>query len=169
MPFMPPFIAPTLHDNPESALNQVRAIYGQQIHHLREAMQRFVAGEAMPGRVRACYPYVRIQTDSVVPQAALENSGLSYGFVASAGRYETTLTRPDLYGNYYLEQFRLLRENHGVPLEVGTSNEPIPIHFSFAEHDHIEGSLSPDRRAMMRDLFDLPNLSAMDDGIANGT
>src|SRR3954464_1698793 len=169
MPFMPPFIAPTFHHDAESALDQVRAIYAQQINHLREAMQRFVAGEAMPGRVRACYPYVRIQTDSVVPQAALENSGLSYGFVASAGRYETTLTRPDLYGNYYLQQFRLLLQNHGMPLEVGTSHEPMPIHFSFAEHDHIEGNMPPQRRMMMRDLFDLPDLSTMDDGIANGT
>src|SRR6185436_9535169 len=50
-------------------------------------------------------------------------------------------TRPDLYGNYYLEQFRLLRQNHGVELEVGTSTQPIPIHFSFAEHDHIDYSL----------------------------
>ena len=165
---MPPFIAPTFHRDPETALEQVRAIYSQQINHLREAMQRFVAGEQMPGRVRACYPYVRIHTDSVLPQAALENSGLSYGFVASAGRYETTLTRPDLYANYYLQQFRLLLQNHGVPLEVGTSHEPIPIHFSFAEHDHIEGNMPPGRRAMMRDLFDLPDLGMMDDGIANG-
>lgn len=165
---MPPFIAPTFHTDPDSALAQVRAIYSQQINHLRDAMQRFVAGEAFAGRVRACYPYVRIRTESVVPQAQLENSGLSYGFVASAGTYETTLTRPDLYGAYYLEQFRLLLQNHGVPLEVGTSNEPMPIHFSFAEHDHIEGNLPPQRRMMMRDLFDLPDLSTMDDGIANG-
>ncbi len=166
---MPPFIAPTLHDNAESALSQVRAIYAQQIHHLREAMQRFVAGEVLPGRVRSCYPYVRVHTDSTVPQAALENSGVSYGFVASAGRYETTLTRPDLYASYYLEQFRLLLQNHGVPLEVGISEEPIPIHFSFAENDHIEGNLPPARRMLMRDLFDLPDLANMDDGIANGT
>lgn len=166
---MPPLLPPALHANPETALAQVRAIYTQQINHLREGMQRFVAGEALPGRVRGCYPYVRIHTDSVIPQAQLENSGLSYGFVASAGTYETTLTRPDLYANYYLEQFRLLLQNHGVQLEVGTSNEPIPIHFSFAEHDHIEGTLPPARRALMRDLFDLPDLGRMDDGIANGT
>ena len=158
---MPPFAAPTFHHDAESALAQVRAIYSQQINHLREAMQRFVAGDAMPGRVRACYPFVRIHTDSVVPQAALENAGLSYGFVASSGGYETTLTRPDLYGNYYLAQFQLLLQNHGVPLEVGVSDEPMPIHFSFAEHDHIEGNLPPARRMMMRDLFDLPDLSNM--------
>ncbi|MEI2624637.1 MAG: AMP nucleosidase [Giesbergeria sp.] len=43
------------------------------------------------------------------------------------------------------------------------------MHFSFAEHDHVEGSLSPERRMLMRDVFDLPDLAAMDDGIANGT
>lgn len=166
---MPPFEEPTFHADAHSALAQVRAIYARQIQHLRDAMQRFVAGDAMPQRVRACYPFVRIHTDSVVPQATLENMGLSYGFVASAGRFETTLTRPDLYANYYLEQFRLLLENHRVKLEVGTSDEPMPIHFSFAEHDHIEGTLAPARRAMMRDLFDLPDLGSMDDGIANGT
>jgi AMP nucleosidase len=169
MPYMPPFIAPTRHNDPASALEQVTAIYSQQINHLRDAMQRFVAGESLPGHVRACYPFVRIHTDTMVPQAVLENSGLSYGFVAGTGRFETTLTRPDLYRKYYLEQFKLLRQNHGVELEVGTSTQPIPIHFSFAENDHIEGSLSPERRFMMRDQFDLPDLESMDDGIANGT
>ncbi|MEP6824053.1 MAG: AMP nucleosidase [Ramlibacter sp.] len=169
MPHVPPFIAPSRHTAPESALDQVREIYANQIGHLREAMQRFVAGETLPGRVRSCYPFVRIHTDTVVRQAVLENLGLSYGFVAGTGRFETTLTRPDLYGRYYLEQFRLLQQNHGVEMEVGTSTQPIPVHFSFAEHDHIEGTLSPERRLLMRDVFDLPDLGAMDDGIANGT
>ncbi|MDQ2733590.1 MAG: AMP nucleosidase, partial [Pseudomonadota bacterium] len=34
---------------------------------------------------------------------------------------------------------------------------------------HIEGSLSSERRLLLRDVFDLPDLGAMDDGIANGT
>ncbi|MEJ7928776.1 AMP nucleosidase [Ramlibacter sp. AN1015] len=169
MPHMPSFVEPTRHDDPEGALAQVRAVYAQQIAHLRDAVQRFTAGESLPGRVRACYPYVRIHVESAVRQQVLENLGLSYGFVAQAGRYETTLTRPDLYAGYYLEQFRLLQQNHGVQLEVGTSTHPIPVHFSFAENDHIEGTMPPERRVLMRDLFDLPDLEAMDDGIANGT
>lgn len=89
--------------------------------------------------------------------------------MAGAGRFETTLIRPDLFANYNLEQFALLLQNHHVALEIGTSNQPIPVHFSFAENKHIEGNLSPQRRQLMRDLFDLPDLTAMDDGIANGT
>jgi len=106
-----------------------------------------------------------VHTDTV----ARADSRLSYGFVAGPGTYEITLTRPDLFSNYYLEQFRLLLKNHHISIEVGTSAQPIPVHFSFAENDHIEGSLSAERRLLMRDLFDLPDLNAMDDGIANGT
>ncbi len=167
--FTPQFIAPARFDDPAAALEQVRAIYDLSIGHLRESLQRFVNGENPEAHVRACYPFVRVHTDTV----ARADSRLSYGFVAGPGTFETTLTRPDLFSNYYLEQFRLLLKNHGrnqqVQLEVGTSAQPIPVHFSFAEHDHIEGSMSAQRRLAMRDLFDLPDLAAMDDGIANGT
>ena len=165
MPHLPAFIAPSRFTDADAALEQVRTIYQSSLAHLRASMQRFVAGEALPGHVRACYPYVRIQTDTV----ARAPSSLAYGFVEGPGRFETTLTRPDLYGRYYAEQFRLLLKNHKVEIEVGTSHQPIPIHFSFAEHDHIEGSLTQERRLLMRDTFDLPDLEAMDDGIANGT
>ncbi|NHQ85397.1 AMP nucleosidase [Iodobacter sp. HSC-16F04] len=168
MPYLPEFIAPTRHADPLEALAQVRLIYESSVAHLRDAMQRFVAGEALPGHVRAYYPFVRIQTDTVA-RLTNESAHLSYGFVAGPGSFETTLTRPDLYDRYYLEQFTLLLQSHQNELEVGVSTQPMPVHFSFAEHDHIEGTLTAERRQLMRDMFDLPDLSAMDDGIANGT
>jgi AMP nucleosidase len=127
-----------------------------------------VAGRDVPDqRIRACYPFVRLHARRAFDHA--QATHLSYGFVAEAGRFETTLTRPDLFAEYYQEQFRLLLANHGEALEVGLSTQPIPIHFSFAEHDHVEGHLSAERRSLMRHVFDLPDLAAMDDGIANGT
>jgi AMP nucleosidase len=144
------FIAPTRFHDPAAALAQVQAIYQGSIAHLRAALQDFIAGESVKQRVRAY-------------------SRLSYGFVSGPGTYETTLTRPGLFARYYQEQFELLLRNHGGTIEVGTSTQPIPVHFSFTEHDHVEGSMSTERRLLMRDLFDLPDLAAMDDGIANGT
>jgi AMP nucleosidase len=169
MPYLPAFIAPARFTDPAAALAKAREIYDASVAHLRDAMQRFVAGEDMPGHVRACYPFVRVQTDTVSRLNSADGAHLSYGFVAGPGRFETTLSRPDLYADYYLEQFTLLLQNHQVELEVGTSAQPIPVHFSFAEHDHVEGNLSAQRRQLMRDVFDLPDLAAMDDGIANGT
>ena len=166
---LPLFIAPAQYTSPAAALAKAREIYDSSIQHLREAMKRFVAGDDLPGHVRACYPFVRVQTHTVSRLNSSDSARLSYGFVAGPGRFETTLTRPDLYASYYLEQFTLLLANHEVVLEVGTSTQPIPIHFSFAENDHIEVSLSAERRQLMRDVFDLPDLAAMDDGISNGT
>ena len=161
----PRYIAPNHYTDAGSVLAQARLIYEAGVSHLRDALHRFVAGKSFTQRVRAHYPFVRIRTDTV----ARADSRLSYGFVSGPGIYETTLTRPDLFGDYYHEQFELLLRNHGVPLEVGTSTQPMPVHFALAGDDHVEGTMSAERRLLMRDLFDLPDLGAMDDGIANGT
>ena len=115
--------------------------------------------------MRACYPVVRVRTDTV----ARADSRLAYGFVAGPGTYETSVTRPDLFADYLRNQFDLVLRNHGVGIEVGTGTQPIPAHFTLAGHDHLEGNLTPERRQILRDFFDLPDLAAMDDGIANGT
>jgi AMP nucleosidase len=148
-----------------AALAHATALYDGAVARLRKALHAFVAGRTFRSRVSECYPCVRVRTDTV----ARADSRLTYGFVAGPGVYQTTLTRPDLFGSYYLEQFSLLLRNHGVALEVGPSTQPIPVHFSLADQEHLEGSLDNQRRLLMRDLFDLPDLAAMDDGIANGT
>ena len=79
------------------------------------------------------------------------------------------VTRPDLFGNYYREQLRLLAKNHHVQIEVGVSDQPIPIHFAFAEGIHLEGDLDRERLFLMRDMFDTPDLALLDDRIVNGT
>ncbi|TDM08393.1 MAG: AMP nucleosidase [Ideonella sp. MAG2] len=148
-----------------AALAHVQALYQTQVGHLRTHLQAFVSGQAPNEHVRAWYPSVRLATETV----ARADSRLSFGFVSGPGVYETTLTRPDVFADYYREQFELLLRNHGVALEVGLGNQPIPVHFSLADNDHVEGSLNAQQRGLLRDLFDLPDLAAMDDGIANGT
>jgi len=159
-----PFFAPVSLSDAGAAVAQARTIYEAGVAYLRQSLHAFVAGAEL-GRVRACYPLVRIRTQST----ARPDSRLAYGFVAGPGLYETTLTRPDLFGSYLLTQFELLIHNHGVALEVGTSHEPIPLHFALDERDHVEGQMSPERRRQMGEVFDLPDLAAMDDGIANGS
>ncbi len=161
----PPFIAPALFTDADAALAQVQRVYDSSISHLRDALQRFVAGDPFVNRVRACYPVVRVRTDTV----ARADSRLAYGFVAGPGVFETSVTRPDLFAKYLRRQFTLLTANHSIGVEVGTGTQPIPVHFSLAGHDHLEGNLTPERRHVLRDFFDLPDLAAMDDGIANGT
>jgi len=148
-----------------AALARVRELYGNSTEYLCSAFLRFAAGEDLDARVRACYPLVQIQTH----RATRADSRLSYGFVAGPGRYATTLTRPDLFGDYYVEQFRLLQLNHAIDFEIGVSKVPIPIHFAFPDDIHTAGDLDPQRLQRLGEYFDLPDLAMMDDSIVNGT
>jgi AMP nucleosidase len=144
---------------------RIAEIYNANVGYLRDCSQKYIAGQDFAQRIRACYPSVRIRVD----QVTATDTRLSYGFVEGPGLYETTLTRPDLYGNYVLNQLTLLARSHGVAFEVSVSAQPIPVHFAFSEHDHLEADLDRSRQLRMRDWFDLPDLAQMDDGIANGT
>ncbi|HWW06011.1 AMP nucleosidase [Collimonas sp.] len=151
--------------DPHAAVARVHEIYAHNTALLREAFKRFSSGEDLPERVRACYPFVRVTTEF----NTRADTRQSFGFVSGPGVYETTLTRPELYTNYLVSQFKLLRDNHDVPLEIGVSEMPIPVHFAFPEGIHVEGNLDPDHLRTLPDVFDLPNLATMDDRIVNGT
>jgi AMP nucleosidase len=151
-----------------AAVARLTQIYQRNTAFLRDRFAAYASGEQLGGRVRATYPFVRIATDT----HARIDSRLSYGFVHGPGVHEATVTRPDVFAAYFAEQIGLVMQNHGVPVEVGESDEAIPIHFAFRRDIGIETSLAPrDRSAErpLRDLFDVPELAAMDDSIANGT
>lgn len=159
-------IAPERFTDAAAAVNRLEEIYGRNTAFLRERFGAYLQGERLGAPVRAVYPYVRIVTDT----HARAESSLSYGFVAGPGVYETTVTRPDLFRSYFLEQIGLLLENHGVPVEIGESHEPIPVHFAYRHDISSETGLSISRTdQLLRDVFDTPDLSTMDDAIVNGT
>ena len=166
----PVFDTPELHPEAQffmevdAALSAVSEIYRAQVRFLTGRFQDFAAGRELTHRVRAFYPYVQV---TIHTHARLD-SRLSYGFVRAPGVYRATLTRPDLFGDYYREQFEALLRNHDVPIEVGLSNRPIPIHFALGENLHVEAHLDQDRLAIVGDLFDLPDLAGLDDSIPNG-
>ncbi|MDX2028217.1 MAG: AMP nucleosidase [Alphaproteobacteria bacterium] len=154
----------TFHDA-RQAVAYAKEIYEANTGFLRDCFRRLAQGEDMQERVSAGYPYVAITTT----RPTQIDTRLAFGFVSSPRRYSTTLTRPDLFERYYAEQFDLLLKNHQVPLEIGVSPSPIPIHFAFPDAMHVEGGLDPARVVLMRRVFDLPDLATMDDSIANGT
>lgn len=155
---------PKLCKTPEEALKAITDIYESNVEHLRKAFDGFTSKKRRMEKMSACYPYVRISPK----QARRVDSRLAYGFAPRPGAYATTITRPDIFKNYYLSQFDLIIKNHNIPLEVGVSDTPIPIHFALGEHFHLEGGLSVDQVRDLADCFDVPNLDIMDDDIANG-
>jgi AMP nucleosidase len=157
--------APGYYRDAQAALDRLIEIYDANTGFLRGRFSDYARGTGPERRVRACYPYVKLSTETY----AAVDTRLSYGFVDAPGEYWTTITRPDLFGPYLLEQFGQLLKNHGKPLEIGVSDVPIPVHFAFADGLHVEGDLTPDRIRTLRETFDVPDLAMMDDSIVNGT
>ncbi len=159
----PKRISPKNCKTPEEALKHIELIYNAHVEFLREQFKGFVKGELKDQRFRGFYPYARISTKL----ARRQDTRLSYGFAARPGTYSTTLTRPDIFDHYFIEQFRHIIKNHEVPIEIGVSDTPIPLHFALGEGFHLEGDLSSEQLASLPDMFDVPNLNIMDDEIAN--
>src|SRR5262245_19680962 len=146
------------------ACDRLEQLYDRNTSFLRGHFEAYAQGAPLKARVRATYPFVRITTTT----HARVDSRLSYGFVAGPGVHETTVTRPDLFRGYLREQIGLLLQNHGAPVEIGESDEPIPIHFAYRRSINVAASF-PVREQPLRDLFDTPDLGAMDDAIVDGT
>lgn len=116
-------------------------------------------------RFRANYPAIRIRVDTHQEV----DSRLSYGHAVEPGLYATTVTQPDLFFDYLVEQIGLLIKNHGVAVEIGESSQPIPLHFCLQSTEMNEPVYPESAGHVLRDHFDVPNLMYMDDTIVNGT
>src|SRR5262245_55489673 len=132
----PPPIATKTFTDAGAAVARLEEIYARTTQSLRDRFEAYAKGEALATGVPATYPFVRI---TPATHARLD-SRLAYGFVAGPGVHETSVTRPDLFRRYFTEQIRLLTENHGVPVEIGESDEPIPIHFAYRRDINIEAA-----------------------------
>jgi AMP nucleosidase len=165
----PPPVATEAFTDAAAAVDRLEEIYQRNAQFLRDRFEAYANGEALATHVRAHYPFVRVTTSTHVRL----DSRLAFGFVAGPGVHQTSVTRPDLFRTYLTEQIGLLIENHGVAVEVGESNEPIPVHFAYPRDINIEAALTDGGasivRGSLRDVFDVPDLAAMDDATANGT
>jgi len=152
-----------------AAVARLEEIYARNTDFLRTQLESYLKGTMPQVRARATYPFVRVTTAT---HSRLD-SRLSYGFVSGPGTHETTVTRPKLFHRYLTEQIDLILKNHNVPVEIGESDEPIPVHFAY-ERDINKETESARRGAPslgipLRDFFDTPDLARIDDTIVNGT
>ena len=150
--------------DPAKAVKRLIDDYEKSIHFLRENFDIFLQNGYKGERYRAYYPEIFIEVKSFAPT----DSRLSFGHVTEPGIYSATVTQPELFENYLIQQISLLIENHNVPITIGVSKTPIPLHFA------MKGKLvaSPNNEIdefPLRDVFDVPDLSTTNDSIVNGT
>jgi AMP nucleosidase len=151
--------------NADAAVARITQIYERSAARVREEFAALAAGKPrspdMPGD--ACYPYLGI---GVGPGELNVDARLAYGVLLDPGAYGTTLTRPDLFGEYFRGQIALLLEHHRVPVVVGMSDKPIALPFVVEDST---ADITESQVRAMQERFALPDLATTSDAIANGT
>ena len=148
-----------------AAVARLEALYAQATAFLAQKFNDVIRGGKPAARIRAFYPEIRMATTTF----AKTDSRLSFGHVTGPGVYSTTVTRPDLFRNYLVQQIGLLIQNHGVPVSIGPSSTPIPVHFAVAGNPGVSVPQEGVLEFSLRDVFDVPDLATTNDDIVNGT
>ncbi len=163
-PLTPDATAPQAFTDATAAVDRLQQLYVQATGFLAEHFSSIVTQGKPDRRVRAFYPEVRLTVTSFDKT----DSRLSFGHVAGPGTYATTITRPDLFRNYLIQQIGLLVQNHGHPVIIGPSDTPIPVHFAVANNPAVSVPQEGVLEFSLRDVFDVPDLATTNDDIVNG-
>ena len=150
--------------DPAAAVDRLQELYAAATTYLADHFSATVTNGKPHTRIRAFYPEIRL----TVTSHTKADSRLAFGHVASPGSYATTVTRPDLFRNYLIQQLTLLMENHGVPVRIGPSETPMPVHFAVANNPTVSVPQEGVLEFSLRDVFDVPDLATTNDDIVNG-
>lgn len=148
---------------PEEAYQRILELYEAGCQQIKEAFNQAIKDpqNSASHPLKGNYPFLGMV---VSPERMHIDARLSYGVVDNPGPYGTTLTRPDMFKDYYLEQMRLLHHHHEVPFYVGLSQIQMPLPFVI---DHEVQEINPKSKSRMNFDFALPNLTYINDDIAN--
>ena len=155
-------VPPAAFTDAGAAVAHIRTLYDRQRDMLRQRFAAFADGDRSSPGVDARYPYVAC---TIGAGDLRFDTRRSYGALAEAGTYRTTITRPDIFEDYLFEQVALLIDNHNRPVTIGLSDDPIPLPYVI---ETASAAISADDMRDLQRLFTLPDLARIDDAIANG-
>jgi AMP nucleosidase len=160
-----PQIEPQEFTDPRAAVEHLITLHRASVAFLVDRFRALCRSGEATARYRAFYPEIRLTTSTY----DIPDSRLSFGYVSEPGTYSTTVTRPDLFAHYLRQQIGLLLKNHNVPVSIGYSATPIPLHFAMVGQGEVVLPEGSELRLTLRDVFDVPDLSTTNDDIVNGT
>ena len=152
---------------PQAALDRLETLYNQSVANLRHAVKHFLeTGERADVEARAAglfaYPRLTVSWFGDRPQD-LETR--AFARLSRPGVYTTTVTRPDLYRDYLLEQLTLLATEYGATITVEPSDQEIPFPYVL---DGSGVALDSSMTAAIARWFPTTDLAHIGDEISDG-
>ncbi|MDB5449645.1 MAG: amn [Phenylobacterium sp.] len=158
----------TSQTNAAGIVDRLEHEYRASVEALRAALKAFLAGGAPPDPMLRkagafTYPELRLTWPPGLPYPRI---GRAFARIGSPGRYAVTVTRPDLYREYLIEQLTLLMQDFEVELEVGRSMQEIP--FPYVLDAGADVALADIGSAEIARYFPTTELAHIGDEIADG-
>lgn len=158
-----PNLPPETETQIERAIEQLSALYEQQIEILRSRFEAYSTGQLdVIGDMHARYPQITV---SIPAEESVMTSNLALGRVARNHEFVTTITRPKLFATYLREQLRKVMGRFNATLSVDLSDSPIPLNFAV---ESAVAQMDVEARHRLPTYFYTPNLVATNDQIVDG-
>ena len=149
-------------DNKADALRELGRLYNSAVEDLNVAFEAYAkTGETQVGPTPT-YPYLLLR---IGKRHAGDVKFSGFVSIRGAGWYGTTITSPDIFESYLLDQLERVETAHEVEYYVGPSETKIPLVFAI---DPSSFELSAERSAAIGQHFPLPDLTHINDDLADG-
>ena len=152
--------------SPDEAVERLIELHRHATDSLRTALVRYMEHGVPPDpaeRLQFRYPELRVTYTPQGPMPRLKRATAKF---QAPGTYSTTVTQPQFFRGYLLEQLRPLVRDFGASLEVGPSLQEIP--YPYVVEAGAGAGLAGTTSADLARYFPTPQLSAVGDEIADG-
>jgi AMP nucleosidase len=157
---------PRPNHTPEQAIDRLETLHAAATSAVRHALDRFVATGTPPTseeRAQFRYPELLLTWD---PSGPLPFTYRAWAKFQAPGTYTTTVTQPDYFRRYLLEQLHPLVAEYGASIDVRVSDQEIPYPYVLEpDGGLVAGATSTGDLARH---FPTPMLSTVGDEIADG-
>ena len=153
-------------DSPEAAVDRLSQLHANAAEALKQALGRYLEDGTTPdhaARLQFRYPELRL---AYVPDGAMPRINRATAKFQAPGVYATTITQPDYFRPYLLEQLRPLVHDYGATIEVGISAQEIP--YPYVAEPGAAMALRGVTSVDLARYFPVPLLSTVGDEIADG-
>ncbi len=154
------------HLTPETAVERLVALHAAATSSLKSCLERYFDTRQPPSeeeRRGFCYPELRVTyvANGIQPRIAR-----AYAKFQGPGHYSTTITHPDHFSRYLIEQLRYLVRDYGATIEAHLSNQDIPYPYVLEQGDDLgRNGVTASELALH---FPAPKLALVGDEIADG-
>jgi AMP nucleosidase len=152
--------------SPEAAVETLIVLHNTATASLRNCLERYFKTRQAPDQSERwgfCYPELRVHYE---PRGVQPSLPRAFAKFQGPGTYATTITQPDHFRRYLVEQLTYLVKDYGALIEVGVSEQEIPYPYVLETGNDLGGGgVSAAELAVH---FPVPKLALVGDEIADG-